>query len=96
MDLNYDNECNDMYYSQQKVSQNPPVPGTAYIQSGFYGLSNPNATPGTQAQKDDFLFNGKVMVWSAGPDKQYDPVPTSGAASPPTAGFNKDNILSWQ
>jgi len=91
MDLNYDNQCNDSLYTRQAVSQNPPIAVTAYTQTGFYGLSNTNPpTPPTQAQKDDFRFNGRVMVWSQGPDRQYDP------NTPANLGFNKDNILSWQ
>jgi prepilin-type N-terminal cleavage/methylation domain-containing protein len=38
-------------------------------------------------------YHGKVMVWSAGPDGKIAPtLPASG----PTAGVNRDNILSWQ
>ncbi len=90
MDLNYDNQCSDYLYSRQMVSQNPPPLTPPYTQNGYNGLSNPNATAGTQSQKDDFLFNGKVMVWSLGPDKQYD------VNTPANLGFNKDNVLSWQ
>jgi len=36
-----------------------------------------------------FEFTGTVMVWSAGPDKKFDP--NLGAK----VGVNKDNILSW-
>lgn len=86
MDFNYDDSCSDFLYSLQSVSQNPQ--GT-YVQTGFYGLSNPNASPSSQAQKDNFLFRGKVMVWSAGPDGKYD-------NGPANIGFNKDNVLSWQ
>jgi prepilin-type N-terminal cleavage/methylation domain-containing protein len=90
MDLNYDNQCNDFVYARQSVSQSPPMSATAYAQNGFNGLSNPNAPPPTsQTQKDDFLFNGKVMVWSKGPDRQYD------VNTPPNTGVNKDNVMSW-
>jgi hypothetical protein len=71
----------DLLYSMQSVSQN----GTGA--AGYNGLSNPNY-PG---QPNDFLFHGKVMVWSFGPDKKYDLGPATG----PTAGFNKDNVVSW-
>jgi prepilin-type N-terminal cleavage/methylation domain-containing protein len=54
--------------------------------SGWFGLSNPY--PG----KNRFQFHGTVMVWSAGPDGKWDAKPASGSS----AGFNKDNILSWQ
>jgi prepilin-type N-terminal cleavage/methylation domain-containing protein len=91
MDLNYDDQCQDAFYSLQLVSQNPPG---AYVQSGFNGLSNPNSSAGTQSQKDDFLFHGKVMVWSLGP-------PQNGkflidATQPANSGANKNHVLSWQ
>jgi prepilin-type N-terminal cleavage/methylation domain-containing protein len=89
MDLNYDDHCSDLVYSLQKVSQNPPLPA-GYTQAGFNGLSNPNP-----AASDNYLFNGKVMVWSLGPDKKYD-CGTVANPAPANAGFNKDNILSWQ
>jgi prepilin-type N-terminal cleavage/methylation domain-containing protein len=38
----------------------------------------------------DWGFHGKVMVWSAGPDKMVDP------GSPANTGANKDNVISWQ
>jgi hypothetical protein len=41
---------------------------------------------------DRFQFHGKVMVWSAGPDGKIDNTGTVKA----NAGFNKDNVLSWQ
>ncbi|HMD54780.1 MAG TPA: hypothetical protein VKJ65_09550, partial [Phycisphaerae bacterium] len=90
MDLNYDGQCSDAYYSLEKVSQNPPVPAP-YTQTGFNGLLNPNASA-----SDNYLFHGTVMVWSMGPDGKYDAVGASGNGVPPNAGFNKDNILSWQ
>lgn len=91
MDLNYDDQCGDVYYSKQSVSQSPPINGTPpYSQIGFNGLSNPNSTA-----SDNFLFHGKVMVWSMGPDGKFD-APSPTIATPANAGFNKDNILSWQ
>jgi prepilin-type N-terminal cleavage/methylation domain-containing protein len=86
MDLNYDEQCNDAFYSLTAVSQNPSV---STSQQGYNGLFNPNAN-GTG---DNFQYHGKVMVWSVGPDKKIDP---GAAASGPTSGVNKDNILSWQ
>ncbi len=86
MDLSYDDQCRDSNYCQKAVSQ---------IQSGspqgLNGLYNPDANP----DSDDFLYHGKVMVWSAGPDRKIDapPISTWGRAD---QGFNKDNILSWQ
>jgi hypothetical protein len=53
---------------------------------GLNGLTNPDGTGTTQ---NNFQFHGKVMVWSAGPDKMIDP------GSPANKGANKDNILSW-
>ncbi|HTB85815.1 MAG TPA: type II secretion system protein [Candidatus Sulfotelmatobacter sp.] len=72
----------DLLYSTHTVSQNGS--GSA----GYNGLSNPNYP----AQPDDFLYHGKVMVWSAGPDRQFD----HNAATGPGAVKNKDNVLSWQ
>ncbi len=89
MDLNYDEMCQDTFYSLQSVSQNPPLPAP-YSPSGFNGLSNPNASPSGSAQLNDFECRGTVMVWSAGPDGKIDP------GSPANQGVNKDNILSWQ
>jgi prepilin-type N-terminal cleavage/methylation domain-containing protein len=68
----------DLLYSLYSVSHN----GTG--QAGFYGLSTTNSNPALGG----FLFHGKVMVWSAGPDKTFD-------SGPANAGANKDNILSW-
>jgi prepilin-type N-terminal cleavage/methylation domain-containing protein len=72
----------DLLYSMQSVSQN----GSG--SSGYNGLSNPNYS----SNVNDFLYHGKVMVWSAGPDRQFD----LKAATGPTAVKNKDNVLSWQ
>jgi hypothetical protein len=85
MDLNYNEQCNDALYSRETVSQNP-YPGTS--QQGFNGLFNPDPNGTT----DNYQYHGKVMVWSAGPDKKIDLLP----ASAPNAVLNKDNILSWQ
>jgi prepilin-type N-terminal cleavage/methylation domain-containing protein len=51
---------------------------------GLNGLIDPDNTP------DNFQYHGKVMVWSAGPDKMVDPT------SPANLGANRDNVLSWQ
>jgi len=88
MDLSYDEQCRDSNYCQQAVSQNPP--GATYVQTGFNGLFNPNMNATTPDQLNDFLYHGKVMVWSAGPDRKIDP------ALPANLGVNKDNVLSWQ
>jgi hypothetical protein len=94
MDLNYDEECEDVFYSSQTISQNPSLPAP-YSQSGFNGLVNPNSSVINQAQKDSYLFHGKVMVWSAGPQQLNNQAvvdPTAAA----NAGYNKNHILSWQ
>jgi hypothetical protein len=88
MDLSYDEQSADILYALRNVSQIPDIPpGTNPThQTGYNGLFNPNnISPNT----DCFLYHGKVMVWSAGPDKTYD----IGQAK---AGKNKDNVLSWQ
>jgi len=83
MNASYNEQgCSDLFYSLQNISQN----GTDSA-SGFNGLFNPVDAKG---DGDHFLFHGKVMVWSAGPDKKIDP------AKPANQGFNKDNVVSWQ
>jgi prepilin-type N-terminal cleavage/methylation domain-containing protein len=81
MDLNYDDQCQDAFYSLTKVSS---PNGTANNIPGFNGLVNPNNTA------NNFQFHGKVMVWSAGPDGKIDPTISA------KTGVNKDNVLSWQ
>jgi prepilin-type N-terminal cleavage/methylation domain-containing protein len=83
MDLNYDDSCADDVYRMHGVSQN----GTGMTPAGFNGLSNPDMSP---LHQDNFLFHGKVMVWSAGPDGKVDKTVKA------NADVNKDNILSWQ
>jgi prepilin-type N-terminal cleavage/methylation domain-containing protein len=88
MDLTYDEQCHDAFYCQQLVSQTQPG-----SQQGLNGLFNPD----TGGNSDNFLYHGKVMVWSAGPDRMIQtnaPPPLT----PPSGnqGVNKDNVLSWQ
>lgn len=83
MDLNYDEQCRDSNYCQRVVSQNPPLSSS---QAGFNGLFNPDANGTT----DNFLYHGKVMVWSAGPDRKID------ILEPANDRENRDNVLSWQ
>ena len=90
MDLNYDEQCKDSFYCLQAVSQVQPPNLPTYSQSGYNGLFNSNASPVSQAQKDNFQFHGKVMVWSAGQDGKIDPT------DPATDWENRNNILSWQ
>jgi len=56
---------------------------TTVSSGGANGLANPSGAA------DNFLYHGKVMVWSAGPDGRA--ADNIGAG----AGVNKDNILSW-
>jgi prepilin-type N-terminal cleavage/methylation domain-containing protein len=84
LDLSYNDLCRDAFYSLRNVSQSPAFPAT-YSQTGFNGLSNPNA-----AASDNYLYHGKVMVWSAGADRKFS------KTTPANTGVNKDNILSWQ
>ena len=71
----------DLFYCQQEVSQKNAGSGT-----GYNGLFNPNANPNT----DNFLYHGKVMVWSAGPNRKID------SGDPATDRENRDNVMSWQ
>jgi hypothetical protein len=80
MDLNYDEQCRDLFYCSNAI--------TGTVNPGLNGLISPETAP--TLAKDDFQYQGKVMVWSAGPDKMIDP------AAHADKGANKDNILSWQ
>jgi prepilin-type N-terminal cleavage/methylation domain-containing protein len=80
MNTSYNEQgTSDLLYSMKSVSQSSG-------QTGLNGLFNPNSS---NPNSDNFLFHGKVMVWSAGPDKKYN---TTSANTAP----NKDNVLSWQ
>jgi prepilin-type N-terminal cleavage/methylation domain-containing protein len=83
MDLNYDEQCQDAIYCRRLVSQNPP---SSSSQAGYNGLFNPDLN----GASDNFLYHGKVMVWSAGPNRAIDP------AEPADDRENRDNVLSWQ
>src|ERR1035437_702325 len=85
MDLSYDEQCHDAFYSLQKVSQNG-----LNSQSGFNGLSNPD----TGGNTDNFRFHGKVMVWSVGPPISGKPVVDP--VTPANSSGNKNHVLSWQ
>jgi len=84
MDLNYDEQCQDAIYCRRLVSQNPS--GSSSSQAGFNGLFNPDLN----GQTDNYLYHGKVMVWSAGPNRAIDP------GEPADDSENRDNVLSWQ
>ena len=86
MDVGYHEPptCNDFFYQNAAVSQNPP---SSSSQQGYYGLSNPNAN----GAGNNFQYHGEVMVWSAGPNPGYVNATTSAISSD-----NKGHILSWQ
>jgi len=81
LDLSYDEQCQDSNYCHQAVSQ---------IESGkpagLGGLYNPGSNPNS----DNFLYHGKIMVWSAGPNRKLSQTERA------DEGDNKDNLLSWQ
>jgi len=81
MDTSMDDQCSDIFYCQSAVSG----PSGGNGNPGYNGLSNPDTT-----KPNNFLFHGKVMVWSAGPDKKVDSKVSA------NAGVNKDNVISWQ
>jgi hypothetical protein len=84
MNASYNEQgTSDIFYSQKNVSQDPSASNP---QTGFNGLLNPTAGGNT----DNFLYHGKVMVWSAGADRKVD------STAKANAGFNKDNVISWQ
>ena len=79
MDLNYDDQCEDAFYSLQDVSQQNG-------QAGYNGLVNSTDVNGAG---NHFRYHGKVMVWSAGQDGKIDP------NDPVTDRENKNNVVSW-
>ena len=82
LDSTRDNQCSDFLYCRQKVSQSE-----RNSQIGFNDLFNPVETNGNG---NHFYYRGKVIIWSAGPDKKFD------LQKPANAGVNQDNVLSWQ
>jgi prepilin-type N-terminal cleavage/methylation domain-containing protein len=83
MDLNYDENCFDVFYGLTTVSSPIPVPPSAGLNGLILGTDIHN-TP-------LYGYHGKVMVWSAGPDGKVD----VGNPAPANQGFNKDNVISW-
>jgi prepilin-type N-terminal cleavage/methylation domain-containing protein len=81
LDLNYDEKTRDVVYQVPAVSQDPQSPN-----QGINGLIKRTLPNGNVV----FEQNSPVMVWSLGPDKQFDP---SGSAK---VGANKDNVVSWK
>jgi prepilin-type N-terminal cleavage/methylation domain-containing protein len=73
-----DQGTSDLLYSLAIVSQQSGS-------TGYNGLFNPTVS----VNANNFRYHGKVMVWSAGPDKKYDLISAN-------SGVNKDNVLSWQ
>ena len=67
MDLNYDEQCRDAFYSFECRFQFCQRP--AQIPDGMV-WSIPK--PLRRLRQDDFQYHGKVMVWSAGPDGKID------------------------
>lgn len=78
------NKCRDIFHSLASVSEKDSS------EQGFNGLVRTNGPPYfSSANRDSFEANGRVMVWSLGPD---------GNASPrqkANEGVNRDNIKSW-
>jgi prepilin-type N-terminal cleavage/methylation domain-containing protein len=89
MDLSYDEQCEDAFYSLTSVSS-PAPPAAANSNPGKNGLVNPDG------KADSYRSHGKVMVWSAGPDGKIDTAALPGGEGSANSGVNKDNILSWQ
>ena len=81
-DINYDDKTRDAFYRKSTISQVKAGEAT-----GLNGLANSNPA---DINGDFFDCSGKVMVWSAGPDKMVDP------SAKANVGANKDNILSWK
>jgi prepilin-type N-terminal cleavage/methylation domain-containing protein len=87
MDTSLDDRVRDHFYTRRSVSQDSGA-------KGLFGLSNPSAN----ANSDEFVFNGKFMIWSLGADRKASftqnptPPPFGGAKT----GDNRDNLLSWQ
>ena len=62
MDLNYDEQCKDAFYSLDEVSGNNQTAANP----GLNGLT-------TDGTPNNFQYHGNVMVWSAGSDGKLDP-----------------------
>ena len=80
MDLNGDGRCRDAFYRNHSVS------GTDGAMESD-GLTNALDVSGTN---DLFEHQGRVMVWSLGPDGKAD------KSKPSTSSPNKDNVVSWR
>ncbi|HEY5909706.1 MAG TPA: type II secretion system protein [Verrucomicrobiae bacterium] len=80
VDVGYDEKTRDSVYRKMAVSQGNGM-------TGINGLANSLDPNGNG---NHFECSASVMVWSAGPDKRFDP---NGKAN---QGANKDNIVSWK
>jgi len=83
LDLNYDEKARDACYCHPTISADPLSAGTP--KAGFNGLTGRTTSVGLV-----YEANAPVMIWSLGPDKNFD---WKVAA---TQGVNKDNVLSWK
>ena len=80
MNASYNEQgTSDIFYSQASVSQQSGS-------TGYKSLFNPTWT----INPNNYLYHGKVMVWSAGPDRNVSRTLNA------MTGVNKDNVLSWQ
>ncbi len=77
LDLNYDENTRDGFYRRNAVSNDGS-------NRGIHGLVKKPGAP-----NDTWEVRSKVMVWSAGPDRQINPSIRA------DQGVNEDNILSW-
>jgi prepilin-type N-terminal cleavage/methylation domain-containing protein len=84
IDLNYDGKARDVLYGLPSVSQDPTDANKGL--NGLVKTLKPPIPPGGPY----FELNGPVMVWSAGPDKKFDPNVKA------NKGVNEDNVLSWK
>lgn len=90
IDADFDGSCQDSFYRLQSVSQS-----AANSQTGLNGLFNESDPMGNTSQ---FRVQGKVMIWSFGPDGKADPAFKADYEGPDASGqrvSNADNILSW-
>lgn len=82
IDANGDEKTHDPFYSRQAVTQKDS--GSPGGLNGLFNSKNP------AGNSDDYEFAGRVMIWSAGPDKKVDP------GSKATQGANRDNVVTWR
>jgi type II secretion system protein G len=83
IDLNYDDRARDAFYKMDAVSWSNRG-GTPKV--GYNGLVPPTPT----SPPNYFEARSSVMVWSMGPDGQFNFNVTA------DKGVNRDNVLSWK